>query len=72
MQSKENYTCKNIFTDGKSTLSKEQFTRTWILLVNQLEQAADNSRRLQSLSSPEQPDLNPSFSQYPKGADACV
>ena len=29
--------CKNIFKDGKTTASKDKFTRTWIDLINHLE-----------------------------------
>jgi hypothetical protein len=32
-----NRVCRNFFKDGKSTTSREQFTRKWIEMVNQIE-----------------------------------
>jgi hypothetical protein len=29
--------CKNVFKSGENTTSKEQFTKAWVALVNQLE-----------------------------------
>ena len=29
--------CKNIFKNGESTTSKDNFTKAWIRLINQLE-----------------------------------
>ena len=34
-----NRVCRNFFKDGKSTTSREQFTRKWIEMVNQIERA---------------------------------
>lgn len=30
--------CKSVFKSGESTTTKAQFTKTWIELINQLEQ----------------------------------
>lgn len=31
--------CKSVFKDGKNEPTREQFTQTWIALINQIEQS---------------------------------
>lgn len=38
-KSDEHRLCKSIFKDGKSMPTKEEYTRKWIALINQLEKS---------------------------------
>ena len=45
MKERQENTCKSVFRDGNSEPRREQFTKAWISLINQMERNKETIRR---------------------------